>query len=96
MAIIQFESNLYTAFKFNNYDGNLAANINSQANLVLVDTVYNPSTAIDVYQLRLRKGFEIDWTPSPGQTDSILTCIGGHLHKGGVATGNDKLQAESS
>tara|TARA_B110000879_G_scaffold208133_1_gene293125 strand:+ start:17 stop:3343 length:3327 start_codon:yes stop_codon:yes gene_type:complete len=96
MAIIQFESNLYTAFKFNNYDGNLAANINSQASLVLVDTVYNPSTAIDVYQLRLRKGFEIDWTPSPGQTDSILTCIGGHLHKGGVATGNDKLQAESS
>ena len=94
MAIIQFESNLYSAFKFNNYDGNLAANFYSQASLVLVDTVYNPSEAIDVFQLRLRKGFEIDLTPSPGQTDTTLTCVGGFLFKGGVAVGNDRIKSE--
>ena len=94
MATVSFTADLYNSFKINLYDGNLAANMYSQASLSIpdVETVNQQP----VVQLRVKRGFEIDLTPPVGQQDSTLTCVGGFLFKGGVAKDDDKLQAESS
>ena len=82
MATISFESNIYSAFKFKIYSGNLSANLYSQGNLELVDSLTVGQE--EVIQLRVRRGFN-----SRPKAEFSLECVGGFLYKGGVARRND-------